>query len=117
MVPLVLTNVFLPNSTFIYSRNLFVTSAIPDQVNYFPVPRWWLFMKTRLRYALIDRNSRRILDYANLEDAQDPLDIMRLLRLNAPCNGDMPSTGDPDPGSLWCTNRLGNPTEQPVGGG
>jgi hypothetical protein len=112
-VPLLTGCLFLTNSAFLHDQNRFVDAVTPDQANYFPVPRWVLSLKTRVRYMLIDSASGRILDYVNLRASEDPVDIMSLMRANAACGGNLPVIQDPDPGSLWCTNRIGNPTGQP----
>jgi hypothetical protein len=113
VVPLLTNYWYLPNWSFLHDQNLFVPAATSETKNYFPVPHWMLTVKTRLRYMLIDSAAGRILDYANLSSSEDPLDIMSQMMGNAACDGNLPTTS-PDPGILWCTNRLGNTTAQQV---
>jgi hypothetical protein len=111
VVPLLTNDWFLPNWSFLHDQNLFVLPATLETKNYFPVPHWMLTLKTRLRYILIDSAAGRILDYVNLSSSEDPLDIMSQMSGGAQTADylSLPQSYPLNPGSLWSTNRLGNP--------
>jgi hypothetical protein len=113
-VPLLTNYLFVSNWVYLCDQNRFITNATADAMNYFPVPNWQLSVSERLRFILVDITANRIVDYVNLSSSEKPLNIMELMRKNARCDGDLPVTGDPDPGCLWCTNRAGNPTGIPA---
>ncbi len=69
----------------------------------FPVPHWWLTLRTRARFILVDTSVNRIIDYVNLDSTEPPVDITALALTNGLCN--LTYTPDGNPGSLWCTNR------------
>jgi hypothetical protein len=109
ITPLMTNYVYLPETTYLFDRNMFVTSAIPGAVDSFPVPHWWLYMKIQLRYMLVDNASGRVLDYANLKSSETPINIMQLLAAKSRCDDYLAQGGSLDEGGLWCTNRYGNP--------
>ena len=99
---------FLTNSDFTFNQNRFLPSGmIPtDPANYFPVPRWKVKLTARTRFALIDVAAKRIVDYVNLSEAREPLDVAQLLQGtdqggDATCNGNFSE----QMGSFFCTNR------------
>ncbi len=69
----------------------------------FYVPQWDLGMKTRLRYALVDSQTKQIVDYVIIGEVNTNLDLTALLQIGSTCS----STPDPSRGSMWCTNRVG----------
>lgn len=72
----------------------------------FPSPRWWLNLRTRIQFALVDVGvtPNRIVDFVNLDSKDDPLDLAAILAMDGNC-GSVPDGAD---GSMWCTNRLGD---------
>lgn len=75
--------------------------------NAFEVPRWFLNLRTRVQFILVDTSANnRIVDYVNLDSSEPPLDITDLLTLGGSCVGSYVPDGND--GSLWCTNRMGN---------
>lgn len=108
-VPVHTNLLVLTNSTYRRDMARFLIGAM-DPPGLFPVPRLWLTAKVRLRYMLIDTEAERILDYVNLEYADEPLDIADVLSVGGSCNG----VFNGDIGSLFCTNRLGNPNSLPM---
>jgi hypothetical protein len=60
-----------------------------------------------LHFILVDKDAGRIVDYVNLDSAQDPtqplMDITTCLMTGGVCSGSKNASD----GSEWCTNRLG----------
>src|SRR5207249_3201899 len=81
-------------------------SSVFERNKGFPVPRWWLVLSTRVRYALVDKDANRIVDYVNLNNASAPLDVTAKLMEGKDCNVDPSTDFASNPGSQWCTNRL-----------
>jgi len=99
---------FLTNSDYAFNQNRFLQSgSIPtDPQNFFPVPRWKVMLRPRVRFALLDLTANRIIDYVNISEQQDPVDVAQLLQGtdaggDAKCNGEFIG----EIGSLFCTNR------------
>lgn len=92
----------------------FVGTADWDPPNRFPIPRWQLGLRSQVRFLLYDREEQRIIDYVNLDSTEEPLDLIATARGGAPCNTGMPGSANPDPGILWCTNRINNPNNAPM---
>jgi hypothetical protein len=71
----------------------------------FPVPHFWLSLRTRARFILVDTgvSPNRIADYVNLDSTEPPLDITLMAQTNGLCEASYTPNGAP--GSLWCTNR------------
>ncbi len=111
---------FLRDSTYSQIRRQFVPLIGVFERNKgdrlgFPVPHWYLNLRTRLRFILIDTALRRVVDYVNLDQQQPPLDIANILQEGANYN----AVDDPNPGSMWITNRYGgawNDISKPTGG-
>jgi len=104
------TYLYLTNSDFAFNQNRFLPSSqlTTDPMNYFPVPRWKVKLTARARFMLVDRAANRIVDYVNLSEAREPVDVAELLKGTdrggeAPCDGNF----NRDMGSLFCTNRPG----------
>ena len=104
MVPVATSYFFLTNCAFVHDNNRFYNFATGDQTNYFPIPHWWLYTRTRLRYILL--NTNRIIDYVNLNSEASPLNIMDTLHgpNSIPCDGTFAAPKAPT-GEFWCTNR------------
>ena len=69
----------------------------------FQVPQWWLYLRTRLRFILVDTGVQpfpRIVDYVNLESTEPPIDLTS----NA-MSGATGQYSDASPGGQWATNR------------
>jgi hypothetical protein len=101
---------FLTNSDYSFNQARFVQAgSVPtDPQNFFPIPRWKVMLRPRVRFALLDLTANRIIDYVNISEQQDPVDVAQLLQGNdnggdATCNGNF--TGEM--GSFFCTNRVG----------
>lgn len=74
----------------------------------FAVPLWWLTIRVTLVFALVDADSSRIVDYANLDSTTGPLFLTDILQKDTPdtfgrC--DYPYIPNGSDGSVWCTNR------------
>jgi hypothetical protein len=112
LVPLVANHWFLTNAVYIQSSpsggGVFVTQPLAplDPANLFRVPRWWLNVRIRLRFVLVDSAANRIVDYVNLDSSEPPLNLTGAA-LQFGSSIIYPGF---NPGSLWMTNRLGNPT-------
>jgi hypothetical protein len=113
-VPLFTNNLFLTNSFYVQDGTPggthFVSSQTAqwDAPNTYQVPHFWLNLRTRLRFIIVETNLNRIVDYVNLDAAESPLDIMEAVRNGAACDQTIDSNTT-DGGLLWCTNRLGDP--------
>jgi hypothetical protein len=107
-IPLATNLVFLTNSTyrqppvdgFVPLTGIFER---PGGTNFYLPPHWELIFKPRLRFAMVDRATQRILDYVNLAD-NTPLDVANTLYTNGNCGATY--TQDGGNGSMWCTNRM-----------
>jgi hypothetical protein len=100
---------FLTNSDYSFNQNRFVQpGAIPtDPQNLFPIPGWKVMLRSRVRFALLDLDAGRIVDYVNISEQQDPMDLAQLMQGNdnggdATCDGNFNS----EMGSFFCTNRV-----------
>jgi len=106
-IPLVTNLLFLTNSTYQYASSQFVpATGIFEPVSpAFYVPHWWLSVKARLRFAVVDTtaNPTRIVDYVNLSD-QTLVNLTDTLMQGGQCGGGS-YTPDGAYGSLWCTNH------------
>lgn len=102
-IPVISYYLPLPNSTYEHNLAGFVTNGF-DQANAFPIPRLWVTLTTRLRFALLDLMSNRIVDFVNLNSSEPPVDIAGQLATGAECDG----AWNDQIGSLFCTNRTGN---------
>ena len=120
VVPLLTNIYFLPNSPYTEDgpkgTGRFHSSAILDPNNTFYVPQLWLKMRTRVRVALYDVSDNRLLDYVNLDSSEAPLNLIDAAR-HENVSSFRASGSDPDPGSFWETNRLGNPGGTTTGPG
>jgi hypothetical protein len=110
-------NSIVLNGAYVQSTGQFTNAAAPFERGLgFPVPHFWLSLRTRARFILADTgvSPNRIIDYVNLDSTQSPLDIT----LKAGTNGLCEAVYIPDggPGSLWCTNRLVNADASPTYG-
>jgi hypothetical protein len=109
------TNHFLSlaNSTYKHSLGRFVAltgSFEQNQNPTFQVPRWWLNLRTRLRFVLVDTTVNRIVDYVNLSSADDPVDLTYELMRGGLCGGSFNPQNPIPNGAFWCTNRA-SPSE------
>lgn len=113
---------FVPNAFYFLSNSVYRTTParfeplVNQLVGFertpgaarFVAPRWWLVLRTRVQFALVDLDvvPPRIVDYVNLDSKDDPLDLAALFSMDGNC-GSAPDGSD---GSMWCTNRLSDPT-------
>jgi hypothetical protein len=100
---------FLTNSDFAFNLNRFLPSSQTplDPPNNFPVPHWKVMLRPRVRFALIDLDAQRIIDYVNISEQQEPVDVAKLLQGtdnggDARCDGNFNN----EMGSFFCTNRV-----------
>jgi hypothetical protein len=112
-IPVFTNRLFLTNATYSRALDQFVpvTGVFETTAPAFYVPHWWLNLRTRLRFALIDTNANRIVDFVNLDSTEPPLDITDTLMRDSPalygqCGTNYtPSSSD---SSMWCTNHYPN---------
>ena len=108
-IPLSTNLLFLTNSTYRYATAQLVpaTGAFELVSPVFYVPQWWLDVKTRLRFAVVDTsvNPARIVDYVNLAD-QTLVNLTYTLMQGGNCGNSY--SPDAAYGSLWCTNHYLN---------
>jgi hypothetical protein len=72
----------------------------------FYVPHWWLNLNTRLLFVLVDTRANRIVDYVNIDNWENTVDIDAKL---AEGNSLLANPADyKNPANQWLTNRLGN---------
>ena len=90
------------------------TLIVPAQTNFdrgfnFPIHRWYLNLRTRLHFILVDTAANRIIDYVNLATKDDPVDITTALTQGG-VNGGLSDNYRPDGffGSMFLTNRSTN---------
>jgi hypothetical protein len=103
-IPLSNTVTFLPTSTYRQSPPGFIAlTRTFERGKGFEVPHWWVTMNTRTRFMLVDIAANHVVDYVNLNSTDDPIDITAKMMEGGDC-----SAPNGAPGSLWCTNRLGN---------
>ncbi len=97
---------FLTNSTYQYATAQFVppTGTFEQVSPAFYVPHWWLTVKARLRFAMVDMsvNPVRIVDYVNLAD-QNLVSLTDILMQGGQCG--YPYFPDGRYGSFWCTSH------------
>jgi hypothetical protein len=111
-IPLFTNNMFLTNSFYVQDGTPGGThfaseqTAVWDQANTYRVPHFWLNLRTRLRFILVDTSlsPSRIVDYVNLDSPEAPLDIMQTVMNGAHCENIIDGSVT-DGGILWCTNR------------
>jgi hypothetical protein len=114
LVPIYTNNWVLTNSQYMNAAtpgSAFFKPLIGDGIfenpSQFPIPRWWLNLRTRVRFILVDTtfSPGRIVDYVTLSSVEPPLDITATLEGDGSCgtgNHWTPSSSD---GAEWCTNR------------
>ncbi len=116
LVPVATNYLSLTNSTYL-SDTIPPRFAISgkDLSGQFPIPKLWIKLKPRIRFALVDKAANRIVDYVNISASQDPIDVADLLgRPNPGQDGqrcDQPVTGLAETemlASMFCTNRQGS---------
>ena len=98
---------FLTNSTYINQPPFFEpqTHTFTRGTGFY-VPHWWLNLKTRVLFTLVDTAANRIVDYVNLNRAERTVDITYTL-----ANGVVSNPADyRNPANQWLTNRMGPST-------
>jgi hypothetical protein len=101
---------FLPPANYSETQDAFV---VPAQTNFeqglaFPVPRWYLLLRPRLRYILVDVAANRIVDYVNLAAKYNPIDLTTALTSGATIGPSDQYIPDGFFGSMFLTNRSTN---------
>ena len=76
----------------------------------FPVPHWYLQMKKRVLFVLVDTTADRIVDYVNLASDDAPVDVTGALGSDSPKFGRTNYLADGNIGSMWLTNRSPDPS-------
>ena len=106
-IPLTTNLVFLTNSAYSKQTDAFVPLTglfeRPGGTNFYLPPHWELTFKPRLRFAMIDTATQRIVDYVNLADC-NVLDVTNALMTGGRCG--FPYYPDGSSGSMWCTDRV-----------
>src|ERR1035437_4250407 len=107
-IPIVTNLLFLTNSTYSHLADGFTSltgrfERTPARTNFYIPPYWELTLNPRLRFALVDTDTQRIVDYVNLAD-NNVLNITNALTTDGYC-GD-PYAVDGSSGSMWCTERM-----------
>jgi hypothetical protein len=106
-VPLVTNLVFLTNKVYRQAGDQFVdftgTFERSGGTNFYLPQQLEITFKPRLRFAMVDKDTQRIVDYVNLADTT-VTNIMNFVTGGGNC-GD-PYTQDGGNGSMWCTNRM-----------
>jgi hypothetical protein len=113
-IPLSTNLMFLTNSTYLHASGQFVPAiGTFEKVSpAFFIPHWWLNVKARLRFAVVDitnPSATRIVDYVNLAD-QTLVNLTDTLMQGGQCGGSW--TPDGAYGSLWCTNHYPTPNNE-----
>jgi hypothetical protein len=107
-IPLATNLIFLTNSTYTQQSDAFVPLTgnfeRPGGTNFYLPPHWEVTLKPRLRFALVDTDTQRIVDYVNLADC-NVLDVPDALVTGGQCGEPYTPNGNSN-GSMWCTNRL-----------
>ena len=85
--------------------------VMPPAAGLYPLPRWFVNLKTRLCFALIDENADRVIDFVNLSQTQSPMDLA--YELTGRTNSFPP---DSSANGAWATNGLGAPFPAPPEG-
>ena len=98
---------FLPPASYSSASQRLI---VPYQTSFevgqgFPIPHWWLNLRSSLLLVLYDTQARRIVDYVNLESINAPFDITANLFNGG--NTNYAYTADGKAGSMWVTNRIG----------
>lgn len=102
---------FLTNSTYSEQAHALVrltgTFERHPGTGRFEVPQWWLNLRTRMRFALVDREANRFVDYVNLDTTEKPIFITDMLMRGDP---NVPNPycrlqNNKDEQHFWCTNR------------
>lgn len=111
-IPLLTNWVFLTNSTYAHTLDQFMPltgnfERTPGSTNFY-VPRWQLSLIARLRFALVDTDANRIVDYVNPGSTAYPLDTSAALMTGGVCG--QPYVPNGSNGSMWCTNRFNGGT-------
>jgi hypothetical protein len=107
-IPFVTNLVFLTNMTYSKAGDAFTSltgtfERTIGSTNFYIPPYWELTLKPRLRFALVDTGTQRIVDYVDLAD-NNVLNITNAMTSGGQC-GD-PYTPDGSAGSMWCTERM-----------
>src|ERR1035437_8550260 len=108
-IPFVTNLVFLTNMTYSKVGDSFtpLTGTFEGTIgstNFYLPPSWEFTLKPRLRFALVDTGTQRIVDYVDLAD-NNVLNVTQALVLPPVQCGD-PYTPDGSAGSMWCTERM-----------
>jgi hypothetical protein len=104
-IPINTNFTFLGDSTFKTSPPYFVARTDMFEANQgFYYPDWFLTLRSRLGFVIVDTKANRIVDYVNIESSEDPLNIQAQLTVNASIGGNADSASTQN---LWVTNRLG----------
>lgn len=106
----------LTNSTYLNStRVLRPLTGIFERGSGFPDLKLYLNLRTRFKFALIDQQTSRLIDYVTIDSVEDTLDIARIISEDSvyPKAANAKYVPDATPGSLWATNRSKNDIQTP----
>ncbi len=98
----------LPNSTYQNSaKRLVPLTGVFERNQGFPDLNLHLNLRTRFKFALVDRNSNRLVDYVSLDSVEDTLNLPEIMSTGSvyPQGPGVRYAPNAEPGSLWATNR------------
>ena len=107
-IPCATNLVFLTNMTYSKAGDAFtpLTGNFERTIggtNFYLPPYWELTLKPRLRFAMVDTRTQRIVDYVDLAD-NNVLNVTNAMTSGGQCGA--PYTPDGSAGSMWCTARV-----------
>jgi hypothetical protein len=115
IVPMQQTFITLTNSIYEHVTGRLVEAAFvprnlfPDR-NIFPTPQIGLAMTNRVQCIMLDEETRRVIDYVNLDNLVTQMDVTQELlgAYSAGAQSMAVSSSSADNRMFWLTNRLGN---------
>jgi hypothetical protein len=112
------TNSFylLTNSTYVNATKLLKPlTGIFERNSGFPDLSLYLNLRTRFKFALIDQQTSRLVDFVTIDSVEDTLDISRVISSDSAYTRNRYAP-NANPGSLWATNRSKNDIQTPTFG-
>ena len=113
------TNVFflLTNSTFVNAtRELKPLTGVFERGEGFPNLSLYLNLRTRFKFALIDIQTSRLIDYVTIDSIGTPMDLAHELSHDGTYPEGAKFIANADRGYLWATNRANNNVQTPTYG-
>jgi hypothetical protein len=107
----------LTNSTYVNStKTLVPLSEVFERNSLLPNLNLYLNLRTRFKFALIDVQTSRLVDFVSLDSVEDTLDISYVISRDSAYSERARYSADARPGSLWATNRSKNDIKTPTYG-